>query len=337
MSLHDERNAWGPATHIQLAPGVDYPNQPRRNPGSRLSDPLTYWWGATLCPPELNDVALAETVVILMRYAAIEEVNLNAEAQKPSLANVLEFQGATMECAFESTPHEETCIYTSVLEGGNLMQKFEDDEPQDMADDGDDHRRRGHPIRATGIYATVQTPWPGDEEKEAREIAGATKRKPYPHLRQGNRWDQCGESSSAASSEAHITSDSVHRESTWGPYESAHRDKTAQLYRLQKANRGDGQWSRWASDIRQSQPDHWSGSSKWQSSAGDDSSWKKVSDWEGSQWSAPTRRTLKGSEYESDRDWQLQNMRHGEGWAVTLLKAIARGQSLLIPILKMMV
>ena len=42
---------------------------------------------------------------------------------------------------------------------------------------------------------------------------------------------------------------------------------------------------------------------------------KKVSEWEGSQWSAPTRRTLKGSEYESDRDWHLQNMRYGEGWA----------------------
>ena len=36
---------------------------------------------------------------------------------------------------------------------------------------------------------------------------------------------------------------------------------------------------------------------------------------EGSQWSAPTRRTLKCSEYESDRDWQLQHMRYGEGWA----------------------
>ena len=28
VSLHDERNAWGPATHIQLVPGVNYPNQP---------------------------------------------------------------------------------------------------------------------------------------------------------------------------------------------------------------------------------------------------------------------------------------------------------------------
>ena len=49
--------------------------------------------------------------------------------------------------------------------------------------------------------------------------------------------------------------------------------------------------------------------------AGDDSSWKKVSDWEGSQWSAPTRRTLKGSEYETDQEWHLRNMRYGDGWA----------------------
>ena len=60
---------------------------------------------------------------------------------------------------------------------------------------------KGIPTRASGIYATVDNPWPRDAEKETRDIAGATKRKPYPHRRQGNRWDQQGESSSAASSE----------------------------------------------------------------------------------------------------------------------------------------
>ena len=40
-----------------------------------------------------------------------------------------------------------------------------------------------------------------------------------------------------------------------------------------------------------------------------------MSDWEGSQWSAPTRRTLKGSDYEMDQEWQVRNMRYGEGWA----------------------
>ena len=78
------------------------------------------------------------------------------------------------------------------------MQKFKNDELQEMLDDGDEPRRQGYPIRASGIYATVHNPWPRDAEKEARDIAGATKRKPYPHRRQGNRWDQYGESSSAA-------------------------------------------------------------------------------------------------------------------------------------------
>ena len=65
--------------------GINYPNQPGSDPSSDLSDPLTYWWGATLCPPELNDVALAETVAILMRYAALREINLNMCRSRPWL------------------------------------------------------------------------------------------------------------------------------------------------------------------------------------------------------------------------------------------------------------
>ena len=111
-----------------------------------------------------------------------------------------------MECAAEATPHEETCIYSSVLEGGNLMHKLKDDELQNTAVDGDEQREQDYPIRAGGKYVAVPTPWPRDEVKEARDIASATKRKPFTHPRQGNRWDQYRESSSAASSEAHITS-----------------------------------------------------------------------------------------------------------------------------------
>ena len=69
--------------------------------------------------------------------------------------------------------------------------------------------------------------------------------KPYVYRGQGNRWDQYGESSSAAFSEAHITSEQVNAESKWGPWpqsESASRDKwPTQPYRLQKANESDGQ------------------------------------------------------------------------------------------------
>ena len=95
--------------------------------------------------------------------------------EKPSLADVLEFKGATMECAIESTPGEETCIYTSVLEGGNLMQQFEDDESQKMSVDGGEPRKQDYPIRASGVYAPVDNPLPRNAEKERRDIAGATR------------------------------------------------------------------------------------------------------------------------------------------------------------------
>ena len=98
VSTHGEKRTWGQASHIKLVPGVNYPNQPKSIPDSHLSDPLTYWWGVTLCPPELNDVALAETVVILMRIAAIREIHLNEEVNKPSLAEVLEYRGLKMDC-----------------------------------------------------------------------------------------------------------------------------------------------------------------------------------------------------------------------------------------------
>ena len=39
VSQHEERNTWGQASHVKLVPGINYPNQPRRNPGSHLSDP----------------------------------------------------------------------------------------------------------------------------------------------------------------------------------------------------------------------------------------------------------------------------------------------------------
>ena len=82
VSTHGEKMTWGQASQIKLVPGLNYPNQPKSIPDSHLSDPLTYWWGVTLCPPELNDVALAETVVILMRIAAIREIHLNEEVKQ---------------------------------------------------------------------------------------------------------------------------------------------------------------------------------------------------------------------------------------------------------------
>ena len=95
------------------------------------------------------------------------------------------------------------------------------------------------PVRAEGAFTVPTNPWPRRAETEERDTAGLQKRKPI-YKRQGpsNRWDQYGESSSAASSEAHIASEQVSMESSWGPWqptESASKDaRPAQPYRLQK-------------------------------------------------------------------------------------------------------
>ena len=97
-------------------------------------------------------------------------------------------------------------------------------------------------------------------------------------------------------------------ESGWGPWpptESASEDaRPAQPYRFRRPTRVMAK-SKWASDVRQSQPDQWnSSSSRWHSSAGDERSWKQVSpEWVGSKWSTPTRRTLGGPEYDTDQEW----------------------------------
>ena len=310
VSTHGEKQTWGQASLINLVPGSNYPNQPDSNPVSHLSDPLTYWWGVTLCPPELNDVALAETVVILMRVAAMREMRLSEEVNKPSIANVLEFKGATMDCCVESTPNEEAYVYASAYDGGELLKQF--GEPAKM------NEKEEAITRSHGEFASTDNPWLRKEEQEAREVTEMQRRRPGPSRRQGNRWDQYGESSSASPSETHGMSDnSGIAESAWGPWEAATKSqRAAQPYRLQKANKSDGLWSRWASDARQSLPDQWSDSSaKWASSAGDDSSWRQTSEWEGSSWTAPTKWTLRGSNYDMDREWHSQYRKYGEGWA----------------------
>ena len=204
-------------------------------------------------------MSLAESVAILMRYAAIKEINLNTEVQTPSLAEVLEFQGPRMDCTEESTPHPEARAYSSTYEGGEVMQRFEVENAEGAMDLQTTERQwtTVFPVRSEGKHSSPTNPWPRDPEAEARDMAGVQKRKPtYKRQGPGNRWDQYGESSSAASSEAHIASEQVYVESNWGPWppnESGSRGaRPAQPYRLQKANKSDGQRSKWASDVRQS-------------------------------------------------------------------------------------
>ena len=106
-----------------------------------------------------------------------------------------------------------------------------------------------YPVRTEGVcvlFLRIHGLETRRRKSETQQVCGRENR------RQGNRWDEYGESSSAASSEAQIVSEQVSMDSNWGPWppsEPANRDKrSAQPYRFQKANKGDGQWSRWASD-----------------------------------------------------------------------------------------
>ena len=74
--------------HKSLSPGAHFPNQPSLSTGSTESNSLTLWWGATLCTPELNDVAPGENVVTAVRIAAMSELVLNVEIAKPTVQSI---------------------------------------------------------------------------------------------------------------------------------------------------------------------------------------------------------------------------------------------------------
>ena len=77
-----------------------------------------------MCPLEMNDVSLAEAVVITMRIAAMNEMKLNVEVDKPTLQTILEFEGERMEPAVESTPHTNAMIFNSTYEGAKPIVEF---------------------------------------------------------------------------------------------------------------------------------------------------------------------------------------------------------------------
>ena len=119
---------------------------------------------------QLNDVALAETVVILMRIAAMREMRLNEEVNKPSIAEVLEFRGLTMDCSVESTPHEDACVYSSAYDGGELLKQF--GEPTQVLE------KEEVPTRSHGEFAVTSNPWQTKGELEAKDAMEIQKRTP---------------------------------------------------------------------------------------------------------------------------------------------------------------
>ena len=60
------------------------------------------------------------------------------------------------------------------------------------------------PLRSAGAYSLPNNPWPREKEAETRDTAFAVQKRKIQWKRQGqgNRWDQYGDSSSAASPSA---------------------------------------------------------------------------------------------------------------------------------------
>ena len=168
-----------------------------------------------------------------MRYAAIKEMYLNTEVQKPLLEEILEFQDPRMDFIEESTPHSEARAYLSAYKGGEVMQDFEIEDKGDEKNQKSTERKTRDmvfPLRSEGQYSSPKSPWPRDMEAEAREMSGVIqKRKPaYKRQGPGNRWDQYGGSSSTTSSEAHVVSEKANGESDWGPWPPSESGNEAQ-------------------------------------------------------------------------------------------------------------
>ena len=110
-------DAWNLAPGTPLIAQTHHPNQPPVNPGDPLDQTSHSGGGVTLCPPEMNDLALAEFAVITMRIAALKEIKGGGEVARPSLKTILEYQGDRVTPAVESTPHEIATVYAGAFEG----------------------------------------------------------------------------------------------------------------------------------------------------------------------------------------------------------------------------
>ena len=306
-----------------LSPGTHFPNQPGPSKASTECNSLTYWWGATMWPPEMNDVSLAEAVVITMRVAAPKEMKLNVEVDKPTLQMILEFDGERMEPAVESTPHTNAMIFNSTYEGVSQL--------------SNSWMMALWTLKLVGVwpecklvkkFRCVQRADIVFQQVHDRRLKKSSARRlrlPLPRGRstgrpeQGNNWDQCGDSSSAASASAEEGERGAHSKSErdpyfWGPWPpssvSSNQVQPTQKYDVQPANRGSNPWTDWAREVRNSQPDYRvSSANTWHVPAGGAHAWgqkwsSQSSGWSRShQWSAPTTKILAGPDYDIDHDF----------------------------------
>ena len=157
------------------------------------------------------------------------------------------------------------------------------------AESEDTQFRRSLAKGQTGVEITLRASsalakegWCNHQE-ECLCLKASHRRRPQ----QGNNWDQCGDSSSAASASASAeesgkgTYSMSEKFSRWGPWlpesSSNKQVQSAQPYRFQPANRGASSWADWARKVRDSQPKYQASSSnRGHASAGGAHAWERT-------------------------------------------------------------
>ena len=109
---------------------------------------------------------------------------------------VLEFNGDRMAPAVESTPHAIAMIFNGTLKGLRLSPTLWKTTLCAKKQTGEEEV----PLRLTSGYHLPANPWPKTEEALTKNnaFAFANKKRYGYRQEQGNRWEQYGDSSSAA-------------------------------------------------------------------------------------------------------------------------------------------
>ena len=101
--------------HGLSGPRNHYPTQPQDQGAGALRN-LTCSWGVTMCPPHLNDLALAERLVNVMRMLAILEAGTAVEVPTLTLKDVMDDSAEFMLANPESILHPHARRHARVLD-----------------------------------------------------------------------------------------------------------------------------------------------------------------------------------------------------------------------------
>ena len=178
--------------YSDLTRGSHIPNQPE-GLGSAAVPRLTYWWGVSMCPPGLNDLALAESrVTALIKKLTLMQEIAGELVLQPTLQEILEHKGVKIEPVPESTPHPTAVRYNSVIQAATLLHEPEQDDREVPVGQ--------YTESSYQLLSTLSNPGHSNAVLNARRRRGGRRRKNKRRATYGTAY--AGESSVSASASA---------------------------------------------------------------------------------------------------------------------------------------